>query len=335
MISNILKKYFNKTKTPLKLNFLYQYGNSKSTKNIIEQSKFLHEELSIRISHRIIDLFKLPYGLPLIPDIKNVIDLYINSFGRIQNFNKPYTLNDSENFSELLEDIKMKHKNLEIMVSRGLNEINNPLIDNIVINKKLDSFFISRIGIRTLISHHNELFTNKNSIIENCNIKDIIDSSINMVINISNDLLEEPIIHLNIDDKLIIPYIPSHIFYIITEILKNSVISLHRNNRLNIPIIIDISEGYKDIIIKISDKGNGFSREKIDDVFTYSYSTLPINNIYDCNRPIISGLGFGLPTARLYTRYFGGDLIINPMENYGTDVYIYINKLGNNVETLY
>ena len=53
------------------------------------------------------------------------------------------------------------------------------------------------------------------------------------------------------------------------------------------------------------------------------------------NIPIMSGFGFGLPMARLHCRYFGGDLIINPMENVGSDVFIYINKLGNEEEKLY
>jgi pyruvate dehydrogenase kinase 2/3/4 len=39
--------------------------------------------------------------------------------------------------------------------------------------------------------------------------------------------------------------------------------------------------------------------------------------------------------SRIYSKYFNGDLVICPMENEGTDVYIYINKLGSNEEVLY
>ena len=338
MVSRILKQYFKKQKTPLKLNFLYQFGNTKSTKNIIHQSAFLHEELSIRISHRIIDLIKLPYGLPLIPDIKNVIDLYTHSFERIQQRNKPTRLIEVETFAELLGDIKTKHKDLETTISNGLKQIDNPFIDNDLMNTKLDSFFVSRIGIRTLISQHNELVFNKQSIIEQCNINDIVMNSIHMVSCMARDLYgESPIIKLKLKMKKDIqfPYIPGHIFYIINEILKNSVVAHYKQDTLNHPIYMDVTEGERDIIIKISDMGGGFSRDKIKDAFTYSYSTSPTPNIYDSRKPIISGLGFGLPTARLYARYFGGELIVNPMENYGTDVYVYIHKLGNNVETLY
>lgn len=42
----------------------------------------------------------------------------------------------------------------------------------------------------------------------------------------------------------------------------------------------------------------------------------------------LAGLGYGLPIARNYARYFGGELIIMSMEGYGTDGYIYLPRLG-------
>ena len=82
--NNLLKNYALKSNTPLQLKFLYDFGLRKNKKQIFEQSKFLREELSIRLSHRIFDLMKLPYGLPIISEIKSVINLYSKSFERIQ-----------------------------------------------------------------------------------------------------------------------------------------------------------------------------------------------------------------------------------------------------------
>lgn len=42
----------------------------------------------------------------------------------------------------------------------------------------------------------------------------------------------------------------------------------------------------------------------------------------------LAGLGYGLPIARNYARYFGGELQIVSMEGYGTDGYIYLPRLG-------
>lgn len=44
--------------------------------------------------------------------------------------------------------------------------------------------------------------------------------------------------------------------------------------------------------------------------------------------------GYGLPISRLYARYFGGDLQMISMENYGTDAYLHLNRLGNVQEPL-
>ena len=43
----------------------------------------------------------------------------------------------------------------------------------------------------------------------------------------------------------------------------------------------------------------------------------------------LAGLGYGLPIARNYARYFGGELTIVSMEGYGTDGYIYLPRLSN------
>jgi pyruvate dehydrogenase kinase 2/3/4 len=45
----------------------------------------------------------------------------------------------------------------------------------------------------------------------------------------------------------------------------------------------------------------------------------------------LAGLGYGIPISRNYARYFGGDLVIMSMENYGTDCYIYLPKLKETV----
>jgi hypothetical protein len=46
------------------------------------------------------------------------------------------------------------------------------------------------------------------------------------------------------------------------------------------------------------------------------------------NSPL-AGLGYGLPVARQYARYFGGDLQIMSVEGYGTDAFVHLNRFGN------
>lgn len=339
-ITNLLKVYAKKKFTPLQINFLNNTNVIKSKSLLLNQSKFLHEEISIRLSHRVFDLLKLPYGIPLIDPVKNVIDLYSESFERIQQ-NKINNYNDVNKLTILLNDIKDKHNNLEDKISQGINilkeSLDNSLINYNLINDELDKFFLSRISIRTLITQNNEIVNNNNSLIKDCNLSEIITNSVDDVNYICNTVYgsTQDIEVLN-NKEIIFPYLPSHIYYILNEILKNSCVAHFKDCKNDEKITIEYSEGVKDIIIKISDNANSFPIDDLDKIMTYSYSSSPFDIIEEyefVNKPIISGFGFGLPMARLYAKYFGGKLIINPMENKGTDVFIYINKLGNNPET--
>lgn len=60
----------------------------------------------------------------------------------------------------------------------------------------------------------------------------------------------------------------------------------------------------------------------IDDLLSYS----PVM------RDHYAGLGYGLPISRMYSRYFGGDMKLFSMEGYGTDVYLYLSSLSDELE---
>ena len=60
-----------------------------------------------------------------------------------------------------------------------------------------------------------------------------------------------------------------------------------------------------------------------------------VSKLLDTNRkPIISGYGFGLPLARIYARYFNGNIILLPYDEIGTDTIIYLNKSINQMENI-
>jgi len=44
--------------------------------------------------------------------------------------------------------------------------------------------------------------------------------------------------------------------------------------------------------------------------------------------------GFGLPLARIYARYFGGEVTVRSLEGYGVDAYLYLPVLGVACENL-
>jgi pyruvate dehydrogenase kinase 2/3/4 len=48
----------------------------------------------------------------------------------------------------------------------------------------------------------------------------------------------------------------------------------------------------------------------------------------------MAGFGYGLPIARLYAQYFGGNLKLISMEGYGTDVFLSLSRLSSTSEPL-
>lgn len=46
----------------------------------------------------------------------------------------------------------------------------------------------------------------------------------------------------------------------------------------------------------------------------------------------IAGLGFGLPSARLYARHFGGDLELKSLNGFGCDLYVRLDRTGGKYE---
>jgi len=147
-----------------------------------------------------------------------------------------------------------------------------------------------------------------------------------------------------------IAYVPHHLYYILFELIKNSfqATAQHHGVRLGQeelpPVRVTIGDSIEneDIVIKVSDEGGGIPRSHTKRIFSYLFTTAePVFNIetaddlesFGRNSPL-AGLGYGLPIARLYARYFGGDLHIISVEGFGTDAFLYLHKIGDHEEPL-
>ena len=157
-------------------------------------------------------------------------------------------------------------------------------------------------------------------------------------------LFKGPPVQLVCPSDLTFMYVPSHLNHMLFELLKNSLRAVVERygveNEDNFPPIkVIVVEGKEDITIKISDEGGGIARSEMPLVWTYMYTTAqsedldPEFSASDFKAPM-AGFGYGLPLARLYARYFGGDLKLISMEGYGTDVYLHLNRLSSSSEPL-
>lgn len=141
-------------------------------------------------------------------------------------------------------------------------------------------------------------------------------------------------------------YVPHHLHYMVGELLKNSCratvkrhIASGSTDKIP-PIKIVIVKGAEDVSIKIADHGGGIPRSQMAEIWRFAHSTAAkdeIENETDFGVDEITGAairGFGLPLARIYARYLGGEITLKSLEGYGLDAYLHLPRLGNNCENL-
>jgi pyruvate dehydrogenase kinase 2/3/4 len=179
------------------------------------------------------------------------------------------------------------------------------------------------------------------------------------------------------------PFVPRYFFYIISELLKNSVratVETHRGHAACStevasempPVTVFISGDEGVCAVRVSDEGGGIPVDRLGHVWSYLYTTAdpidqpqsrggvdspanldyllknlqfsqesePESDIEDedhddasISRSPLAGLGCGLPLTRLYARYLGGSVELQTLPKFGTDVFVYLNRLGS--ESLY
>ncbi|KAL3656882.1 [Pyruvate dehydrogenase (acetyl-transferring)] kinase isozyme 2 [Phytophthora oleae] len=105
------------------------------------------------------------------------------------------------------------------------------------------------------------------------------------------------------------------------------------------PVEIVIWQGKEDLTVKVSDQGGGVSRSRWDKLWHYDYSTSPLYppvdpENYPTYREQFSGGGYGLSMARLFARYFGGDITFSSQEGVGSTGFIQAHRLGTSMESV-
>jgi pyruvate dehydrogenase kinase 2/3/4 len=347
---------------------------------LIQVAGFLRHELPIRLAHRIQDLEKVPLMKDM-PSVVQVKDLYTMSFLELISFPKRMkTASEEAAFAKIVEGIYERHASVLVQMARGAFELraairsgqakppssrhtadDSTTVEHIggtsVVEFEqmeeshafLDRFYISRIGIRVLIGQYLSL---RQTPVENyigiiCSktspyeiVRRAIDDASFMCTRKYGDA-PEVIISGRLDFTF--PYVPTHLHYIMLELLKNSMratVDWHGVDADYPPIKVVIADGKEneDVVIKVSDEGGGIPRSNMNRIWSYLFTTadpaiqegmVAFNENVDhsIDSPL-AGLGYGLPISRSYARYFGGDLSIMSMEGYGTDAFVHLTRLG-------
>ena len=71
------------TQRPVTLKQLFEFGRERSPQRLLTAAQFLHQELPVRLSHRVKDLESLPFGLSGMPAVQAVKGMYTESIGEL------------------------------------------------------------------------------------------------------------------------------------------------------------------------------------------------------------------------------------------------------------
>jgi pyruvate dehydrogenase kinase 2/3/4 len=332
---------------------LFDFGSKSTPETLLIGAQFLHQELPVRLAHRIKELEKLPFGLSEMPSVQIVKNMYVESFGDLIESPRPVSAEDEERFTRLIESVKQRHNNVVSIMAKGIQELKQVLGSNELspeIRAFLDRFYMSRIGIRMLIGQHIAVHNGSRPgyvgrICEKCSPAEVAqDATRNAQQLCLLHYTAAPEVVVLGKTDLTLTYVPSHLHHMLFELLKNSMRAVAEHHGDDPaqwpPIRIILAEGQEDATIKVSDEGGGIPRSGVSRIWTYLYTTAaaptldPGSPYYNDFQAPMAGLGYGLPISRLYARYFGGDLQVISMEGYGTDAYLHLKRLGNAEESL-
>uniref|UniRef100_A0A8C9Y1F2 Protein-serine/threonine kinase n=1 Tax=Sander lucioperca TaxID=283035 RepID=A0A8C9Y1F2_SANLU len=309
--------------SPLSMKQFLDFGSI----NACEKTSFvfLRQELPVRLSNIMKEINLLPDKLLTTPSVQTVQSWYIQSLMEILEFldKNPDDYKVLGEFVDALVTIRNRHNDVVPTMAEGIIEYKEVFPQDLMTNQNiqyfLDRFYMSRISIRMLINQHTLIFDGTlnpvhpntiGSIDPHCQVGDVVQDAFN-----SAKMLCEQY-YLRSPDL------------ILQEICGKATIETHDDSNNLPPIKVMVSLGDEDMSIKVSDKGGGVPFRRIENLFSYMYSTAPAPHIGERTRPPLAGFGYGLPISRLYAKYFQGDLQLYSMEGHGTDAVIYLKALS-------
>ncbi|XP_061787940.1 pyruvate dehydrogenase (acetyl-transferring) kinase isozyme 2, mitochondrial [Nerophis lumbriciformis] len=344
-------EHFSKfSPSPLSIKQFLDFGSI----NACEKTSFafLRQELPVRLSNIMKEINLLPDKLLSTPPVQTVQGWYVQSLMEILDFlhKNPDDHKVLGEFVDTLVTIRNRHNDVVPTMAQGIIQYKETFPQDAVTNQNiqyfLDRFYMSRISIRMLINQHTLIFdgtTNPvhpntiGSIEPHCQVGDVVQDAYHSAKMLCEHYyLRSPDLHLqemsgkSKQQPVSIVYVPSHLYHMLFELFKNAMratIERHENRDLP-PVHVLVSLGGEDVSIKVSDKGGGVPFRRIENLFSYLYSTAPAPQMGEHVRPPLAGFGYGLPISRLYAKYFQGDLQLYSMEGHGTDAVIYLKALS-------
>ncbi|KAI1438845.1 branched-chain alpha-ketoacid dehydrogenase kinase [Xylaria sp. CBS 124048] len=289
----VLDDWVAREARPISLRQLMVFGRSLTKERLLSSANYVRTELPTRIAHRLRDMQSLPYVVVTNKHISEVYELYYTAFDTFRRVKEIKTLDENDDFCSVISSMLRAHLSVIPKLAMGILECNG-LLPTAELDLFMNTILRSRISRRVIAEQHLSLTETFNSdwfspgaklsesefigeVFLKCVTRDVVERCGRIVQDLARSTYgpDALIPEIRVEGHLeaTFPYILSHLEYIIGELLRNSVqavIEHHPNRKCDKPPPIEVTlcEAQKHVIIRISDRGGGISR----DVLPYLWS---------------------------------------------------------------
>lgn len=272
-----IESYSAKPTTPVSLEYLLEIGKEKDHLNV---AQYVHHELPIRLARRIKSIQLLPFIVGINPYIRSIYDLYHTSFMSILSLPKPVDQESQELLAKKLDELTESHLNVIPILAKGFAECGKYMKKDSA-QSFLDGMIQARIGIRLIAEHFLGLQYKSDDWVGVVNKYVSPNRLISQVSENVTDICEmnygqAP--HFQVNGRLdtTLAYVPIHLEYILTELLKNAMRATveysKKTNRRSLPdLLISIAHGDSDVTIRIRDEGGGIDPRRMFSCVIFRY----------------------------------------------------------------
>ncbi|KAG7086737.1 hypothetical protein E1B28_002670 [Marasmius oreades] len=297
-VTQLLAEHASSPTRPLNLSDLLAFGRPNVTpESVLASVSFALAEIPRRLATRVCSLEALPFIVGTNPYVAKTLAAYKESFLWLATYPTPKTLEENAMFAEKLEDLVERHADDIPTMAKGFQECSR-YMSPAQINEFLNGAIRNRISVRLIAEQHVALSRAVNS--SGSTNLDVVDRycsparMINMCGSFVTELCEatlgaSPSILLDGFPDATFPYVPVHLEYIFTEILKNSfraTVEHYSKNGGHMkdlpPILVTMSPPPKlpgngndptFFSMRIRDQGGGVSPSHIEQIFSYAFTT--------------------------------------------------------------
>ncbi|CAG0924845.1 unnamed protein product, partial [Notodromas monacha] len=204
-------------------------GEYPDRSHLLRSAQYLQKELPVRIAHRIAGFRALPFIVGCNPTILSVHELYIRAFHILCEYPAIKTMDDEQQFSEVLKSLLDDHKDVVTQLASGFRECQKHIPSQDLVRVFLDRTLTSRLGIRMLAMHHLALRDEKR-VQDHIGIINTAMRPQSLIVKwcefvqrmCQHKYTKKPTFKIVGNVNAVFPYIPIPLDYILPELLKNA-----------------------------------------------------------------------------------------------------------------